>query len=127
MFRSSLKRILTYTMALHVLWLGFLPAAQAGIVGTQTVLQLDQRETRMNRINAALMREDVQRELINLGVAPSEVQERLAAISDAELRQIEGQLSTLPAGGNVVAVVGVVFIVLIILELLGVTNVFTKL
>jgi len=127
MFRMRLKRILVYTMALHVLCLGFFPAAQAGLIGTQTLLELDRRETRISRVNAALMRKDVQREMLDLGVSPSQVQERLAAISDAELRQIERQLSTLPAGGSVVAVVGVLFIVLIILEVLGVTNVFTKL
>lgn len=127
MSEKSRKRILAYSMALHVLCLGFFPAAQAGIVGTQTLLQLEQRDARLTRVNATLMRDDVQRELLNLGVAPSEVQKRVAAISDAELSRIEGQLSTLPAGGNVVAVIGVVFIVLIILDLVGVTNVFTKL
>ena len=32
----------------------------------------------------------------------------------------------LPAGGDVIAVIGVVFLVLLILELVGVTNVFNR-
>lgn len=127
MFTRTLKRVVVYTMALHLVLLGFLPAAQAGIIGTQTALQLDQREARLNRINAALMREDVQREMLDLGVDPGEVQERLAALTDEELQEIQGQLDKLPAGGSVIAVIGVLFVVLIILELVGVTNIFTKL
>jgi len=127
MLIRTLKRALVYVMALHFVSLGLLPAAQAGIVGTQSALRLEQREARLSRINAALMREDVRREMLDLGVAPSQVQERLAALTDEELQEIQGQLDQLPAGGNVVAVIGVVFIVLIILELVGVTNIFTKL
>lgn len=127
MFRFSVKQVLACTMALHLVCCGFIPAAQAGIVGTQTFLDLGQREARLSRIDTALMREDVQHEMLKLGVAPNEVQERLAALTDEELQQIADHLDTLPAGGNVVAVIGVVFIVLIILELVGVTNVFTKL
>jgi hypothetical protein len=127
MYQSSLRQVVACVMAFHVLCLGFSPAAEAEVIGTQTVLELGQREARLNRINAALMRADVQREMLDLGVAPSEVRERLAAISDEELREMDGQLENLPAGGSLAAAIGVVFVVLIILELVGVTNVFTKL
>jgi hypothetical protein len=35
-------------------------------------------------------------------------------------------MQDLPAGGSALAVIGVVFLVLLILELVGVTNIFTK-
>jgi hypothetical protein len=114
-------------MALHVIWLGFLPVAQASILGTEGALALDQREARLIRINTALTREDVQREMLKLGVEPGEVRERVAALSDQELQQVEGQLDALPAGGSIAAAIGIVFIVLIILELVGVTNIFNRL
>jgi hypothetical protein len=50
----------------------------------------------------------------------------VAQLSDAELAYLNGEIDQLPAGGNVVAVIGVVFIVLLILDLVGVTNVFTS-
>jgi hypothetical protein len=34
-------------------------------------------------------------------------------------------MEQLPAGGDIIAVVGIVFVVLLVLELVGVTNVFT--
>ena len=45
-------------------------------------------------------------------------------LSSAELLELEGQLDSQVAGGDVVAIVGVVFIVLLILELVGVTDIF---
>jgi hypothetical protein len=46
-------------------------------------------------------------------------------LSDAELIALAENLEELPAGG-LLGVLGVVFVVLLILELVGVTNIFTK-
>lgn len=127
MIRSTLKRLVALGLIVHLGWLGLLPAAEAGLVATQAALALEQRQDRLERINSALLRNDVRAEMLRLGVAPSQVQARLAALTDQELQQIAGELDALPAGGNVVAVIGVVFIVLLILELVGVTDIFKKL
>lgn len=126
MLRSMLKRTLVLTLIAQMVWVGFLPAAQAGLVATEAALALEQREGRLERINAALLRDDVRTEMLRLGVAPSQVQERLASLTDQELQRIEGELDSLPAGGNVAAVIGIAFIVLIILELVGVIDIFKK-
>lgn len=126
MLRSMLKRTLVLTLIAQLVWVGFLPAAQAGLVATEAALALEQREGRLERINAALLRDDVRTEMLRLGVAPSQVQERLASLTDQELQRIEGELDSLPAGGNVAAVIGIAFIVLIILELVGVIDIFKK-
>jgi hypothetical protein len=126
MLRSTLKRALVMTLIAQLVWVGFLPAAQAGLVATQSALALEQREGRLERINAALLRDDVRTEMLRLGVAPSQVQERLAALTDQEIQRIEGELDSLPAGGNVAAAIGIAFVVLIILELVGVIDIFKK-
>lgn len=126
MLRSMLKRTLVLTLIAQMVWAGFLPAAQAGLVATEAALALEQREGRLERINTALLRDDVRTEMLRLGVAPSQVQERLASLTDQELQRIEGELDSLPAGGNVAAVIGIAFIVLIILELVGVIDIFKK-
>jgi len=126
MLRSTLKRALVMTLIAQLVWVGFLPAAQAGLVATQSALALEQREGRLERINAALLRDDVRTEMLRLGVAPSQVQDRLAALTDQELQRIEGELDSLPAGGNVAAAIGIAFVVLIILELVGVIDIFKK-
>jgi len=127
MLRPKPKRILVFTLAAQILWTGVLPGAQAAILGTDTLLQLDQRAERLGRVNSLLIREDVRMEMLKLGVNPEQVQDRLAALTDQELQEIEGRLSQLPAGGNLAAAIGVVFVILIILELVGATNIFTRL
>lgn len=126
MLKSMLRRVLVFTLIAHLGWAGFIPAAQAGLVATESALALEQRQVRLERLNAALLREDIRGEMLRLGVAPSQVQERLSGLTDQELQQIEGELDALPAGGNVVAVIGVLFIVLLILELVGVIDIFKK-
>jgi uncharacterized membrane protein (Fun14 family) len=127
MLGYSMKRFIVYTLIAHLTCLGLVPSVQAGIVATESALALEQRQGRLERINAALLRDDVRGEMLRLGAAPSEVQSRLAALTDQELERIEGELDTLPAGGNVAAAIGVAFIVLIILELVGVIDIFKKL
>ena len=48
-------------------------------------------------------------------------------MTDSELQRLAGRIDQLPAGGTgVIEVVGIVAVVLLILELLGVTDVFTR-
>ena len=61
-----------------------------------------------------------------LGVAPEQVEARVAALTDAELRTLAGQMADLPAGGDALAVIGIVFLVLLILEAVGVIDIFKK-
>lgn len=128
--RSTLKRILVVSLIVHLGWLGLPPVAQAGLIATQAALALEQgqqgRQGRLERVHRALLREDVRGEMLRLGVSPVQVQGRLSVLTDEELQRIDGELASLPAGGNVVAVIGVVFIVLLILELVGVIDIFKK-
>lgn len=102
-----------------------LAPVHAGIVGTDTALAMSDRAESIERINAVLMRDDVRGQLESLGVDPADAMERVNALTSAELAQLENRLGELPAGGEVLAVLGVVLVVLLVLELLGVTNVFT--
>lgn len=102
-----------------------LAPVHAGIVGTDTALAMSDRAESIERINAVLMRDDVRGQLESLGVDPVDAMERVNALTSAELAQLENRLGELPAGGEVLAVLGVVLVVLLVLELLGVTNVFT--
>lgn len=101
--------------------------AHARILGTEAAVLDGQRMERMNRINAALAREDVTQAMVALGVDPTDASQRVAGLTDAELARLDGQLGSLPAGStSVIAVIGIVAVVLIILELVGVTNIFTN-
>ena len=63
---------------------------------------------------------------VALGVEPAKVEERIAALTDPELRTLAAQMADMPAGGNALAVIGIVFLVLLILEAVGVIDIFKK-
>lgn len=100
--------------------------AFAGVISTQEALSADLRLSAEADAREALAREEVRQAMERLGVDPLDADTRIASLSDAELAQLQGQLDSLPAGGSFFAVVGIVFVVLLILDLVGVTNVFSR-
>lgn len=102
------------------------PAANAAVIDTQTILSQQSRSTQLTLQNM-LAREDVRQQLITYGVDPADADTRIAALTDSELSQLQHHISDLPAGSSALAVLGAVFLVLLVLELVGVTNVFSKL
>lgn len=110
---------------------GFLSAAltapaQAAMLSTQQLATHAQRAEQAARVQGFVQRADVAAEFERLGVAPEQVQERLASLTDAELQQLVLNIDQQPAGGDALAVLGIVFLVLLVLELVGVTNVFSR-
>jgi methionine-rich copper-binding protein CopC len=101
-------------------------AAHAGVISTQEYLAAADRAAMVARIDALLAREEVRRQLEQLGVDATAAAERVAALSDQELQLLAENIENLPAGGSVLGVVGVVFIVLLVLELVGVIDIFNK-
>jgi len=122
---KTLREMTVGVLILTMSVLGLPNVTWAAQIGTDTLVQLDERGELISRIRAQLARDDVRAQLLAHGVAPSEIDARIAALSTEELQMLSGQFDELPAGG-ILAVIGVVFVVLLILELVGVTNVFTK-
>ena len=123
-----LKKLVVTLMVCNIMILGLTPAVEARLIGTQEALQMTQREEQLARINRIFFRSEVQEQMLAYGVEPKDVKDRLAVLTDEELRELANRLQDMPAGGDsVLAVVGLIFVVLIILELVGVTNIFTKL
>lgn len=128
----SVRNALIWAMCLNLISLGCIPAANAAVIDTplfnQAVSQsLSQGLTRtatIDRINGVLAQDSVRQQMVALGVDPNDAQARVAALTDSELQTLDRQIGELPAGGDVLAVIGVVFVVLLILELVGVINIF---
>lgn len=103
-----------------------IPPAHAGLISTETAVQLANRQAQIDRINLVLAQENVQNMLVGMGVDPQQASNRVAALTNDELQLLDTKLDQLPAAGTgVVEVVGIVAIVLVILELLKVTDLFT--
>lgn len=101
------------------------PVAQARVIDTQTLISA-QSNSPKTQLQNLLSREDVRDKLIELGVNPDDAGKRIAALTDQEISQLQLKINDLPAGSSAIAVLGVVFLVLLVLELVGVTNVFSR-
>jgi hypothetical protein len=118
--RGALMRL----VSVSIICMGFAQAAPAGMIGTAYLLDDESRAASLSRIELVLARQDVGRQLEALGVEKAMIMERLGGLSSAELLELEGQLDSQVAGGDILALIGAVFVVLLILELVGVTNIF---
>ena len=119
------SRLLCAMLTICLLTAGTVPSAHAGFVTTEEAIALEQRAQILSAVETKLAAENLRAAMLSLGVAPEQVEARLAALSDAELTQLNNRLNELPAGAGAVELIGVVFIVLLVLELVGVTDVFT--
>ncbi len=126
MSKTWFRRLTVHVAALCLLGVTSLQPVMAAMISTETALATEQRAQQVTRIQNLLQREDVSRQLVALGVAPADAAARVAGMTDTELAQINGRIAQLPAGGDVVAVIGILFVVLLILELVGVTDIFKK-
>jgi len=120
------KRFVVYVMCLAMLNLGSPLVARAELVGTLQAVQASTRAQDLATVNSALARAEVRAQFAALGVEPAQVDARVAALTDAELSTLAGQMNELPAGADALAIIGIVFLVLLILEAVGVIDVFKK-
>ena len=102
------------------------PVSQATIIDTRTILAA-QADSPQADVQAFLARGEVREQLIALGVDPGDASGRVAALTGQEISLLQNHINDLPAGSSALALLGAVFLVLIVLELVGVTNIFSKL
>lgn len=118
--RGALLRL----VSVSIVCMGFAQVAPAGMIGTAYMLDDESRTASASRIDVLLARDDVARQLEAFGVDRGMVVERLNGLSHAEVLELEGQLDSRVAGGDILGLIGAVFVVLLILELVGVTDIF---
>jgi len=95
------------------------------MVTTDQMLQGQHEVSDRHALVALLERDDVRQQLVERGVDPEYAKQRIAALSDAQVNELKGNIDTLPAGSGVVGILIAVLLVLVILDVLGVTNIFT--
>jgi hypothetical protein len=93
-FFRMISRVLIVSMLLT-----FHPA-HAGIVATDQLISATQVQGNREKVVNFISRANVQQQLETLGAKPGAAKERVAAMTDEEVRTIAGQIDTLAAGGN---------------------------
>ena len=120
------RKYLTLTMAGLLTFGGVQTQANAGMVETsQFAAEVSMQEQRTALVDL-MTREDVAAELNAMGVDLGTAKDRVASLSDADIRQLHNKLDQLPAGSGAAGTVLVVLLILILLDIAGVTDIFPK-
>lgn len=120
-----LSRPIAHAVVLGVLALSIhIPAAQAGLIGTEVALNAQQAAQDRDRVQQLLNRDDVKAQLLGAGVDPMQIAARVDALSDAEVQQLAAKMEQMPAGGDALGLAVFVFVLLLITDILGFTDVF---
>lgn len=74
-------------------------AARAGMIGTEQVTAASGVSAERAAVIGMIDRSDVSRQLQSMGIEPQTAKDRVAAMTDQEVRALSGQFDSLPAGG----------------------------
>lgn len=96
------------------------PAAHAAFIGTDSVLH-----GTVDGATTGVARQALVDRLVEHGVDAAFAGERVAALTDEQVNDLNGRFDQLPAGGDLLGIAAFLFIVLVITDALGVTDVFT--
>jgi len=116
-------RFLTALLAVSILFVSVQPAANAAIVSTSELVATEQSEIGREYLLNSLEREEVRTVLTSQGVDLEMAKQRVASMTDEEVKALNQKMEEMPAGGVVEALL-IVFLVLIITDLVGWTDVF---
>lgn len=123
--RPQPKSLLVHTLVSLLLIMGVLSnSASAAMIPTNTALQQQQQVYDREQLLAALDSEELQAQLVDLGLDPDQARDRVAHLTAAELEQLNQHLAEQPAGGLLGAVL-VVFVLFVITDMLCATDLFT--
>ena len=120
---SLLTRIVALLCALALFGAVTSPV-YASMLGTGSLLEAEQSAVDRERLLAQLERTEVRAQLQAMGVAPEDAAERVARMTDAEIRMLNDRLEEMPAGAGVLGVVLFIVVLLVITDALGITDIF---
>jgi hypothetical protein len=103
-----MKKLLTsLTLALVLI----APQVQAGMIETPPA---SERE----RVKELVARPELAEQLKQMGIAPEEIQGRIDAMTDEEVRSLAGRINAVPAGGDLTTQEWLLIIVVILLVII---------
>jgi len=96
--RTSFVRLISRLLIVCLIGLPF--QVSAGMIGTDEVVSAAQAQAARATVLSQLSRADVAGQLQSLGLTPQAAKDRVAALTDAEVAKLAGQIDSLPAGAD---------------------------
>lgn len=96
----SLPRTIALILAVLIVSAAWPTLSHADVVGTEDILVEQQSTVDRESLMQELSRSDVQKELERYGVDPEQAQERVAAMTDAEVRELSAGVDQMVVAGD---------------------------
>lgn len=113
--KCLVRLMLCWMISFTLIEFPMMKSAHAGMISTSTAVEQMTKTADHQKVADFMGRKEVQDQLIKLGVNPIEAQERVAGLSDNELRKIAGSIENNTAGGNIVGILTLVLLVILII------------
>lgn len=110
-------------LSLLALWGLQLQPLQAAMITNNDLLQT-QESASFQQVTGLLQAEQIQQQLIELGVDPEAASLRISQMTSDEIAELNHNLEQLPAGSGIIGALVTIFIVLVITDMLGATDIF---
>lgn len=94
----SFTRLISRLLIVCLIGLPF--QVSAGMIGTDQVVSAAQAQVARAAVLSQISRADVSGQLQSLGLTPQAAKDRVAALTDAEVAKLAGQIESLPAGAD---------------------------
>lgn len=107
--------MLCFVISFTLVHVPMLKSAHAGMIATHDAVSEMTRAESHQKVADFLKRDDVKKQLMKFGVSAEEASIRVAALSDAELRKIAGEIEKGTAGGDLGGVLIIVLLVILII------------
>ena len=104
-----MKNILCRLLIVLMAWTPY-QMAQAGVIGTDQAIAASSQADR-NAVLGFVGRSDVAGQLQSFGLDPASAKDRVAAMTDEEVRTLAGRIDAMPAGANNAGVLILILIV----------------
>ena len=121
---SNLRRFFTLLTLGVFLNVTFVAPAMAGMVTSSELSSAAQVEQLRDEIRTVIARDDIRSHLLDNGVSPDDINDRINTMTGSEVLAMHAQLDSLPAGEGFLGGVIAVIVIFILLDLAGVTDVF---
>lgn len=116
-------RYLSLFLAASILSLS-LSTSQAAMVSSEQIIYSSEQADARQSLLQTLQREQVQQQLLSMGVSPADVENRIQHMSHVEIAQLNQKIDELPAGSGVLGAVVFIFVVFVVTDVIGATDIF---
>jgi len=123
--RNSAKSMFTVLVAAQmVIAVQTATAAQAKMLTTDSAIQRQAVQYDRAYLLSEIRKDEVRKQLVDMGVDPAEAEARLTALTDDEIARMSSQIDEQTAGSGIIGTLGTIFIILLFTDLMCWTHLF---